>query len=353
LRISKWLAGTALFTALGLISSLAFAGEYPAPKESDWVAHDFKFHDGAILPELKLHYTTIGNPSGQPVLILHGTMGSGASLLTPAFAGELFGPGQPLDASKYFIILPDSIGAGKSSKPSDGLRAKFPDYDYDDMVKADYQLLTEGLKIPHLRLVLGYSMGGMETWIWGEAYPDSADALVPMAATPAAMSGRNWMLRRLLIESIKRDPDWNGGNYTAQPHAMPLASLLFNDATAGGTQAYQSLGPTREAADKFVDAQLAVPFKPDANDFIRQWNASRNYDPSAGLEKIKAPLLVINSGDDERNPIELGIMETNMKRVPNGHVYIIPASAQTRGHATNVFAKFWAKQLGDFLQTVP
>jgi homoserine O-acetyltransferase len=353
LQISKWCAGVAAFTALALTSFVASADSYPSPRENDWIARDFKFHTGEVLDELRLHYTTVGNPSGQPVLILHGTMGSGSGLLTPAFAGELFGPGQPLDASKYFIILPDAIGAGKSSKPSGGLRAKFPEYDYDDMVKADYRLVTEGLGIAHLRLVLGYSMGGMETWIWGETYPDSADALVPMAATPAAMSGRNWMLRRLLIESIKRDPEWNGGNYSGQPHAMQLASVLFNDATAGGTQAYQSLAPTREKADKLVDAQLAAPFKADANDFIYQWNASRNYDPAPGLEQIKAPVLAINAADDERNPPELGIMETNLKRVRNGHLYLIPASAETRGHATNVFAKFWKQQLEDFLRTIP
>ena len=201
-------------TVLSLIAFAAMAADYPAPKEGDWIARDFRFHTGEVMPELRLHYTTVGEPSGEPVLILHGTTGSGASMLTPAFAGELFGPGQPLDASKYFIILPDALGAGKSSKPSDGLRAKFPRYNYDDMVAAQYRLVTEGLGVRHLRLVLGNSMGGMHTWMWGVNYPDFMDALVPMASQPTEMSGRNWMMRRLLIDTIRNDPDWNNGNYT-------------------------------------------------------------------------------------------------------------------------------------------
>lgn len=335
---------------LAIAASPVWAGDYPAPHEADFAVKDFKFHTGEVLPELRLHYTTLGNPSGEPVLVLHGTMGSGTGLLVPSFAGELFGPGQPLDASKYFIILPDAIGAGKSSKPSDGLRAKFPDYDYADMIKADYALLTEGLKIQHLRLVLGYSMGGMETWMWGEAYPGYSDALVPMAATPAAMAGRNWMLRRLLIESVKQDPAFNGGNYTAPPPAMKVANMLFNDATAGGTIAYTSLAPTREKADAFVDAQLAKPLTADANDYIHQWNASRNFDPSATLETITVPVLAINSADDERNPPELGLMEPALKRMKNAKLYLIPASKDTRGHATDIFAKFWKDQLAAFLK---
>src|ERR1700675_4662022 len=200
-----------------LLSNAGIAADYPAAKEGDWVARDFKFHTGEVLPEVRLHYRTVGERSGQAVLILHGTSGSGAGNLSNAFAGELFGPGQPLDASKYFIILPDALGAGKSAKPSDGLRARFPRYDYDDMVQAQYRLLTEGLGVRHLRLVIGNSMGGMQTWIWGETYPDFMDGLVPMASLPAAMSGRNWMLRRMLIDAVRRDPGWHGGDYDLQP----------------------------------------------------------------------------------------------------------------------------------------
>jgi homoserine O-acetyltransferase/O-succinyltransferase len=218
--------------AFALTSALASAADYPAPKEGDWVARDFRFHTGEIMPELRLHYRTVGNPSGEPVLILHGTGGSGANFLTPAFAGELFGSGQPLDASKYFIILSDAIGTGKSTKPSDGLRTKFPKYNYEDMVEAQYRLVTEGLGIRHLRLVLGNSMGGMQTWLWGIKYPDFMDALVPMAAQPTPMASRNWMLRRLMIETIRSDPEWNNGNYTSQPRSLRLATVFFAIATS-------------------------------------------------------------------------------------------------------------------------
>ena len=214
-------------TALLCLNALAAAAaDYPTPIEGDWIARDFRFHTGDVMPELRLHYTTVGAPSGQPVLILHGTTGSGATMLSPAFAGELFGPGQPLDASKYFIILPDALGTGKSSKPSDGLRTKFPRYNYDDMVAAQYRLVTEGLGIRHLRLILGNSMGGMQTWIWGVRYPEFMDALVPMASQPTEMSGRNWMMRRMLIDAIRNDPAWNNGNYTTQPRALQALSLI-------------------------------------------------------------------------------------------------------------------------------
>ena len=203
----------------------AAAQVFPAANEGDWVARDFRFHTGEVMPELRIHYTTVGAPSGEPVLILHGTTGSGTGLLSPVFAGELFGPGQPLDASRYFIILPDAIGHGKSTKPSDGLRAKFPHYNYDDLVVAQYRLVTEGLRLPHLRLVLGNSMGGMLTWIWGANYPDFMDVLVPMASLPSAMSSRNWMMRRLIIDSIRNDPQWNNGNYAVQPSSARVASV--------------------------------------------------------------------------------------------------------------------------------
>ena len=220
-----------------LLSNAGMAGDYPIPKEGDWIARDFKFHTGDVMPEVLLHYRTVGEPSGQPVLLLHGTSGSGAGMLTNAFAGELFGAGQPLDAAKYFIILPDALGAGKSSKPSDGLRTKFPRYSSEDIVDAQYRLVSEGLGIKHLRLVLGNSGGGMQTWLWGEKYPSFMDVLVPMASQPTPMASRNWMLRRMMIETIRSDPEWNGGNYSRQPQSLRLANAFFGIATSGGTLA--------------------------------------------------------------------------------------------------------------------
>ena len=340
-------------TSVALLAFSAAAADYPAPKQGDWVVRDFRFHTGEVMPELRLHYTTVGEPSGQPVLMLHGTAGSGAGMLTPGFAGELFGPDQPLDAAKYFIILPDAIGAGKSSKPSDGLRTKFPRYDYDDMVVAQYRLVTEGLGIRHLRLVLGISMGGMHTWIWGVTYPDLMDALVPMASQPAEMSSRNWMMRRMLIDAVRTDPDWNNGNYTTQPGSLRIANVFYGIATNGGSLAYQKMAPTRELADKLLDDRLAAPFKADANDFLYQWDASRDYNPAPGLERIQAALLAVNSADDERNPPETGIMERELKRVKDGRLYLIPASEDTRGHGTVGIPKFWKQQVQEFLQTAP
>jgi homoserine O-acetyltransferase/O-succinyltransferase len=344
---------TAMVASLLALVSLAAAADYPAPKQGQWVARDFKYHTGEVMPELRLHYTTIGDPSGEPVLVLHGTTGSAASLLTPAFAGELFGPGQPLDAGKHYIIIPDALGHGKSSKPSDGLRTKFPKYNYDDMVEAHHRLISEGLGIRHLRLVIGNSMGGMHTWIWGVKYPHYMDALVPMASQPSEMASRNWMMRRLLIEMIRGDPDYNGGNYTGQPRAMRLANTFFAIGTNGGTLAFQKLAPTREQADKLIDARLAASFPADANDYLYQWESSRDYNPSPRLEQIEAALLAINAADDERNPPETGIMERELKRVKKGRLYLIPASEETRGHGTTAMAKFYKAQLQDFLQSVP
>ena len=339
--------------ALFLFTFSATAADYPTSKEGDWAARNFRFHTGEVMPELRLHYTTVGDPSGQPVLMLHGTAGSGTGLLTPSFAGELFGPDQPLDAGKYFIILPDSIGAGKSSKPSDGMRTKFPRYNYDDMVAAQYRRVTEGLGIPHLRLVVGLSMGGMHTWIWGVTYPDLMDALVPMASQPTEMASRNWIMRRMLIDAIRNDPDWNNGNYTDQPRSLKVANVFYNIATSGGSLAYQKLAPTRALADKLLDDRLAAPFTADANDFLYQWDASRDYNPAPGLERIQAALLAVNSADDERNPLETGIMERDLKRVKNGRLYLIPASEDTRGHGTVGMPKFWKQQVQEFLQTAP
>ena len=235
-----------LLVACVLASFAAQAADYPAPKVADWIARDFRFHTGEVMPELRIHYTTVGDPSGQPVVMLHGTTGNGMGVLNPAFAGELFGPGQPLDATRYFIILPDAIGHGKTSKPSDGMKTRFPKYNYDDMVEAQYRLVKEGLGLKHVRLVMGNSMGGMHTWIWGVKYPGYMDALAPMASQPSEMAARNWMLRRMLIEAIRNDPDYKNGDYTTQPKVMKYANTFFAIATAGGTLAFQAAAPTGE-----------------------------------------------------------------------------------------------------------
>jgi homoserine O-acetyltransferase len=347
MKMLRLLTGMALF----LFALPAFAADYPAPKEGEWIAHDFKFHTGETLAELKLHYTTVGDPAGIPVIVLHGTTGSAASVLTPAVAGELLGPGQPLDASKYFIVIPDAIGHGKSSKPSDGLKTKFPQYDYSDMVETQQRLLTEGLGIKHVRLIIGNSMGGMHTWLW--KYPDYMDILVPMAAQPTPMASRNWMLRRLMIEMVRNDPEYNNGNYTQQPRSMKLSAIFYGIATAGGTLRYQDIAPTREKADQFVDARLAAPFRADANDWIWQWSSSADYDAMPEIGKIRATVLAINAADDERNPPETGVMQEALNRVPNGKLYLIPASTQTSGHLTTENAKFYKDQLQEILQTTP
>ena len=329
------------------------AADYPAPREADWIARDFRFSTGDVMPEVRLHFRTIGDPSGEPVLVLHGTTGTGASMLTPGFADELFGPGQPLDAHKHFIILPDALGAGGSSKPSDRLRTRFPAYNYDDMVLAQHRLLTEHLNIRHLRLLIGNSMGGMHAWIWGVRYPDFMDALVPMASQPTEMSGRNWMLRRMLIEMVRNDPAYRGGDYTSQPSSLRRASAFFALATNGGTLACQKAAPTTELADRYVDDKLAQPFTSDANDFIYQWSASRGYNPEPDLEYVKAAVLAINAADDERYPPETGLMERAMRRVRNGRLLLIPASEYTCGHGTNGLARFYKRELHELLRTAP
>jgi len=343
----------ALSAVLAMTSFATLAADYPAPKQGDWIARDFKFHGGETMPELRLHYTTLGEPGGQPVLVLHGSGGSAANLLTPAFAGELFGPGQPLDAAKYYIIIPDSLGHGKSSKPSDGMKTAFPKYNYEDMVDAQYRLIKDGLGIKHLRLVIGNSMGGMHTWIWGVRYPQAMDILVPMASQPTEMAARNWMLRRMMIETIRNDPDYNGGDYTTQPRMMKYAINAYQIATGGGTLGYQTLAPTAAKADQMVDDRLATEVTADANDFLYQWQASHDYNPSGALERIEATLLAINAADDERNPPETGITDAALKRVKNGRLYLIPASAETRGHLTTGNAKFYTQQLHELLQTAP
>lgn len=339
-----------------LPSSAALAADnsntYSAPKQLVWVAKDFKFHTGDIFPELRISYTTVGNPSGQPVLFLHGTAGSGSGLIKPGFADELFGAGQAFDASKYYVIMPDAIGTGKSSKPSDGLRAKFPLYNYDDMVQAQYRLVTEGLGIKHLRLVMGNSMGGMQTWLWGIKYPDFMDGLAPMASLPIEMSGRNWLMRRMLTDSIRQDPLWQNGNYTTQPPSAKFATIYFQMATSGGNQGLYKIASSRKAADELIEARMKAPFTADANDLLYQWDSSRDYNPSADLEKIVAPVLVINSADDERNPPELGLIQ-QLQRIKNVKLHMIPASAETSGHGTTGQARWWKDEVALFLKTLP
>jgi homoserine O-acetyltransferase len=340
--------------AFALLAALsAAAADYPKPAEGSWVVRDFRFHTGEVLPELRLNYTTVGEPGGEPVLVLHGTNGSGTGMLTPAFAGELFGAGQPLDASRYFIVLPDAIGSGKSSKPSDGLRTAFPKYNYADMVQAQYRLVREHLGVRHLRLVIGNSMGGMQTWMWAQTWPDFMDVAVPMASLPTEMAGRNWMMRRLLIESIRNDPEYMNGNYAKQPRGFQLASVFFATGTNGGNEALFKAAPTREKADELINRRLSAPFRADANDHLYQWESSRDYNPSPGLERIQAVLLAINAADDERNPPELGILEREIKRVKNARALVIPASSDTAGHGTTGQAKFWKKDLAEVLATSP
>ncbi len=344
---------TLLAVVLTLAAVQVAAQEYPTRKEGSWTARDFRFHTGEVMPELRIHYTTLGDPKGEPVLILHGTTGSGAGMLNPGFGGELFGPGQPLDAARYYVILPDAIGTGKTTKPSDGLRAKFPRYNYDDMVAAQHRLVTEGLGIRRLRLVLGNSMGGMQTWIWGSKYPDLMDALVPMASMPTEMSSRNWMMRRLIVDSIRNDPEWMNGDYAKQPRSAQFASVFYGIGTSGGNQAFYRIAPTREKADQLLDTRLKAPFRADANDILYQWDSSRDYNAAPGLERIQAALMAINSADDERNPPELGVMERELKRVKNGRLLLIPGSAETAGHGTTGQAKWWKKDLEAWLAAVP
>ena len=322
-------------------------------KEGDFVLNNFTFHDGTKLASLSMHYITLGDPKSPAVLVLHGTNGNGAGLLSPDFGGQLFGPGQPLDAGKHFIILPDMIGTGKSTKPSDGLKMRFPHYNYDDMVLATHRLLTEGLKIKHLYLVMGNSMGGMLTWVWGETYPGFMDGLVPLAATPAPMSGRNWLTRRMFIETIRSDPAWNNGDYTSPPGSLKIANATFGFATSGGTLGLQKRAATRAAGDRLVEAQLTTSITGDANDAIYQMDASRDYDPAPKLGAITAPLLAITSADDERNPPETGLMQRGIAQVKKGQAFLIPASEDTRGHGTTGMARLWQDRLAKFLADLP
>ena len=337
---------------------VAVAADFPAPVDGDFVARDFRFGSGETLPALNLHYRTIGTPqrdaSGvvrNAVMILHGTGGTGAAFLSQTFGGELFGAGQVLDASRYFIILPDGVGHGKSSKPSDGMHARFPKYTYDDMVRAQHAMLVDGLKVNHLRLVLGTSMGAMHCWVWGETYPDFVDGLVPLASAPTQIAGRNRIMRTMIMDSITRDPAYQNGDYTEQPHAGMVGAVNLLMMMTSSPIGWHKSGPTRDAADKWYEDQLKSRIAAnDANDMLYQFNASRDYDPSAQLETITAHLLAINSADDVVNPPELGIMERLMPRVAHGRYILLPTTDRTRGHGTHSLPAIWGKYLAEFMK---
>jgi homoserine O-acetyltransferase len=349
---------TLAFAALAAFAAPAMAAPAVAPKEGDFVVRDFRFRSGEVLPELRLHYTTFGEPrrdaSGRvtnAIMVLHGTGGTGKQFLSPQFADELLVPGGLLDPAKYYVILPDGIGHGKSSKPSDSLHARFPQYDYDDMIAAQHLLLTKGLKVDRLRLLMGTSMGCMHGFVWGETYPDFADALAPFACLPNEIAGRNRMWRKLLIDAVKQDPAWKGGDYVEQPRAglrTALGLLMVAGLSPLPTQIAQ---PTRDTADKFVDDYFAARMPPmDANDLIYQVAASRTYDPSPKLETITAPVLWINSADDFINPPELGIAEAQARRLKNGTFVLLPISERTKGHGSHTWAALWKDRLAAFLK---
>jgi homoserine O-acetyltransferase len=339
-----------------LAFSHATAAQSPTAVQGDFVLKDFKFRSGETLPELRVHYRTLGRPERDArgivrnaVLILHGTSGSGAGFMNPEFGGQLFGAGALLDASRYFIILPDGIGHGQSSKPSDGLRARFPRYRYGDMIEAQYRLVTEGLDVNHLRLVMGTSMGGMHTWLWGETYPDFMDALMPLASLPVQIAGLNQVTRRMAIDAIRTDPEWHNGDYKSPPHGLNAAIYIRMIMTSSPLQ-WQKQYPTREAADTFLEASARDRFQStDANDMLYQLEASLDYDPSPHLEKIKAPLLAVNSDDDLINPPQLRILEREITRVAKGRAVVLPISDETRGHGTHSIPSVWNLYLRELL----
>ncbi|MEO8333581.1 MAG: alpha/beta fold hydrolase [bacterium] len=326
----------------------------------DHIVRNFRFASGETLPELRLHYRTLGQPRRDAngvvrnaVLIMHGTTGSGSQFLSPVFANELYGAGQPLDTTTHYIILPDGIGHGLSSRPSEGLHARFPHYNYDDMVEADHRLLTEKLGVTHLRLVMGTSMGGMHSWIWAEKYPDFMDGVVPLASVPTEIAGRNRMIRRMVMDDIRQDPLYKNGEYTSTPPGLRGAlQLLYVMSSAPLVQHREA--PTRDSADavinRFLDGRMR---NTDANDFLYAFDASRDYDPQPMLSRIKAPLLAINSADDQVNPPELGIIERLITRVPNGRFIMLPISPATRGHGTHTVAAVWKAPFAKFLASLP
>jgi homoserine O-acetyltransferase len=355
--ISLFRLSAFVFAFALLFTGVLRAADYPAPTEGDFVARDFKFTSGETMSELRLHYRTIGKPLKDAqgvvrnaVLIMHGTIGSGAQFIRSEFAGELFGAGQPLDATKFFIVLPDGIGHGKSSKPSDRMHAKFPRYGYRDMIEAQYRLLTEGLGVNHARLVMGTSMGGMHTWLWGELHPDFMDALMPLASLPTQVSSRNRGWRRIIVDAIRNDPEWHGGDYTTQPPSLRTAAEMLW-LMSSNPILRQKDGPTLAKTDEVLDKFAAEITKTDdANDVLYALEASRDYDPGPGLEKIRAPLLAINSADDLINPPELGILEREIKHVSHGRAIVIPLSEKTRGHGSHTVAALWKDQLEKLLK---
>src|SRR5712692_4131540 len=357
-RVGCVTAAVALAAAVDLFPLARAQAPVPVAVEGDFVARDFRFGTGETLPEVKLHYRTIGTPrrdaSGtvrNAVLILHGTGGTGAAFLSRTFGGELFGPGQLLDATRYFIVLPDGIGHGKSSKPSDGLHARFPKYTYDDMVRAQHAMLIDGLNVNHLRLVLGTSMGAMHCWVWGEMYPDFMDGLVPLASAPTQIAGRNRVMRKMIMESITQDPAWKNGDYTEQPHEGLVGAINLLMMMTSSPLQWHKTAATRDVADTWYEDQITSRLaSTDANDMLYQYNASREYDPSPNLEKITAPLLAINSADDVVNPPELGIMEKLMPRVKRGRYILIPTSDQTRGHGTHSLPTVWGRHFAEFMR---
>lgn len=348
-----------LLLLMGTIASgfAQSADPWPAPREGDYIAKDFHFKDGSVLPELRLHYRVLGEPHrdsngsvDNAVLILHGTGGTGMQFLSPRFAGVLFVPGGLLDATKYFIILPDDIGHGKSSKPSDGMHARFPKYDYDDMVLGEYLVVTQGLGLNHLRLVMGTSMGCMHSWVWGETYPGFADALMPLACMPVQIAGRNRMTREMAMDAITSDPGWMQGEYKSQPLGLKTAADMLIIMGSAPLQ-MQKLYPTRDAADEYLKKAWATYMSTlDANDLLYQFNSSRNYDPSKSLEKITVPVMAINSADDFINPPELGIVPQEINRVPKGKFVLLPITDATRGHGTHTLAAIWSQYLAELLR---
>jgi homoserine O-acetyltransferase/O-succinyltransferase len=347
----------AVFVGMACAQQSGSAPTWPAPQEGDFVVHDFHFQSGETLPELRLHYTTLGKPvkdaSGRTtnaVLVLHGTGGHGSGFLLPIFAGVLFGPGQLLDATRYYIILPDGIGHGKSSKPSDGLHAHFPQYEYADMIALQHELVEKGLGVNHLRLVMGTSMGCMHSWMWGETYPDAMDALMPLACLPVQIAGRNRLWRKMVIEGIRQDPEWKNGDYTAEPRAALQISADFLLIAGSAPLHMQEDMPTRDATDKFLDESMKrITAGLDANDFLYAVSASRNYDPSSRLDAIRVPVMYINSADDFINPPELGIAEREIQKVKQGKFVLLPVSEQTHGHGTHTRAAVWQQYLKQLL----
>ena len=341
-----------------LLAAPAMGASYPPPVEAEFLIRDFRFASGESLPELRVHYRTFGTPRADArgvvrnaVLILHGTGGSGASLVRAEFAGALFGAGQPLDAARFFIVLPDGIGHGKSSKPSDGLHARFPRYGYQDMVEAEFRLLTQGLHVNHARLVMGTSMGGMHTWLWGERHPQFMDTLMPLASLPTQVSGRNRVWRRLVIDAIRNDPAWQGGEYRTQPPSLRTAIEMIW-LVGSNPVLRQQEAPTRAQADQAIDSYVSERMKTeDANDILYAVDASGDYDPGPALEKIEAPLLAINSADDLINPPELQILEREINRVPHGRAILIPFSERTHGHGSHTYAVLWEQDLEALLKS--